>query len=60
MRKIMVKAYDVKAKKMVEIKNPKVVQFKNGRYAIQGICPVTGNTVTRIAGTTKASAQALL
>ena len=56
----MVKAYDVKAKKIVEIKNPKVVQFKNGRYAIQGISPVTGNTVTRIAGTTKASAQALL
>ena len=60
MHKIMVKAYDVKAKKNVEIKNPKVVQFKNGRCAIQGTSPITGNTVTRIAGTTKESATSQL
>ena len=56
----MVKAYDVKAIKNVEIQIPKVVQFKNGRWAIQGTSPVTGNKVTRIAGTTKESATSQL
>jgi len=48
-------AYDVKAKKKVTIKNPKVVKLKNGMYAIQGTSPVTGNTVTRIVGKTRPS-----
>ncbi len=56
----MVEAYDVAAKKKVQIQNPKVVQLKNGRYAIKGTSPATGNTVMRIAGTTRASAQALI
>jgi len=46
-------AYDVKAKKSVEIQNPKVVKMKNGRWAIKGTSPITGNTVFRIAGNEK-------
>ena len=41
----MVEAYDVKARKKVEIKDPKVVQLKNGRYAIKGTSSETGITV---------------
>lgn len=46
-------AYDVKAKKKVNIKNPKVVKLKNGMYAIKGESSVSGNTVFRIVGKTK-------
>ena len=46
-------AYDVKARKKVKIQNPKVVKMKNGRWAIKGTSPLTGNTVFRIAGTEK-------
>lgn len=46
-------AYDVKARKKVVIQNPKVVKMKNGRWAIKGTSPITGNTVFRIAGTEK-------
>lgn len=46
-------AYDVKARKKVKIQNPKVVKMKNGRYAISGTSPITGNKVFRIAGTEK-------
>tara|TARA_B100000929_G_C15232506_1_gene326837 strand:+ start:329 stop:499 length:171 start_codon:yes stop_codon:yes gene_type:complete len=56
----MVTAYDVKAKQIVEIQNPKVVQLKNGRYAIKGTSKKTGITVMRIAGTTKESASSQL
>tara|TARA_B110001454_G_C12685549_1_gene420002 strand:- start:142 stop:312 length:171 start_codon:yes stop_codon:yes gene_type:complete len=56
----MVEAYDVAAKKKVKILNPKVVQLKNGRYAIKGTSPATGNTVMRIAGNSKSAAQALI
>jgi len=55
----MVKAYDVAAKKNVEIKNPKVVRLKNGRYAIKGKSAATGNNVFRIAGS-KESAESQL
>ena len=44
-------AYDVKARKKVTIQDPKVVKMKNGRWAIKGTSPATGNTVFRIAGT---------
>ena len=44
------KAYDVKAKKKVEIQNPKVVKMKNGKWAIKGISPITGIKVFRIVG----------
>lgn len=46
-------AYDVAAKKKVEIQNPKIVKMKNGRWAIKGKSPITGNTVFRIAGSEK-------
>ena len=46
-------AYDVKARKKVKIQNPKVVKMKNGRWAISGTSPLTGNKVFRIAGTEK-------
>jgi hypothetical protein len=41
-------AYCVKDRKMVEIKNPKAFTMKNGRAAMQGICPICGNKVFRI------------
>jgi len=47
------KAYDVKAKKKVEIQNPKVVKMKNGMWAIKGISPITGIKVFRIVGNKK-------
>jgi|TARA_B110000495_G_C22687881_1_gene405638 hypothetical protein len=46
-------AYDVKAKKKVNIENPKVVKMKNGMYAIKGTSAVSGITVFRIVGKTK-------
>ena len=57
---VMVEAYDVKARKKVQIKDPKVVQMKNGRYAIKGTSPDTGITVMRICGSDKAKAEALI
>ena len=47
------KAYDVKAKKMVVIQNPKVVKMKNGVYAIKGTSPATRNKGFRIVGREK-------
>ena len=47
------KAYDVKAKKSVEIQNPKVVKMKNGKWAIKGTSPITGINVFRIVGNKK-------
>ena len=44
----MVKGYDVKAKKMVEILNPKLVKLKNGRPALKGTSKATGIGVFRI------------
>ena len=44
----MVKGYDVKAKKMVEIVNPKLVKLKNGRPALKGKSKATGIGVFRI------------
>ena len=41
-------AYDVKAKKKVKVQNPKPVKMKNGRWAVKGTSPVSGNTVFRI------------
>ena len=47
------KAYDVKAKKSVEIQNPKVVKMKNGKWAVKGTSPITGIKVFRIVGNKK-------
>lgn len=54
----MPKAYDVKARKMVEIMNPKEVQkvTRKGRKItmIAGTSPLTGIKVFRIVGNTSA------
>jgi len=47
------KAYDVKAKKKVEIQNPKAVKMKNGKWAVKGTSPITGIKVFRIVGNEK-------
>lgn len=46
-------AYDVKAKKKVEIQNPKAVKMKNGKWAVKGTSPITGIKVFRIVGNEK-------
>ena len=46
-------AYDVKAKRKVEIQNPKVIKMKNGKWAIKGTSPITGIKVFRIVGMKK-------
>ena len=46
-------AYDVKAKKKVDILNPKVVKMKNGVYAIKGKSSASGINVFRIVGRDK-------
>ncbi len=51
--KVYWKAYDVKAKRKVEIQNPKVIKMKNGKWAIKGTSPITGIKVFRIVGTKK-------
>jgi len=48
----MVKAYCVKDKKSIEMKNPKQVKMKNGKPAVQGICPNCGTKVFRIGSMT--------
>lgn len=47
---IMVQAYCVKDRKMVDMKDPKEITLKNGRSAMQGTCPDCGTKVTRIGG----------
>ena len=47
------KAYDVKAKKKVEIQNPEAVKMKNGKWAVKGTSPITGVKVFRIVGNKK-------
>ncbi|KKN21389.1 hypothetical protein LCGC14_0925740 [marine sediment metagenome] len=44
------KAYCVKCKRKVEIKNPKKVTMKNKRKATKGKCPKCGSGVYRIGG----------
>ena len=51
--KVSWKAYDVKAKKKVEIQDPKVIRMKNGKWAIKGRSPITGIKVFRIVGMKK-------
>ena len=43
-----IQAYDVKARMKVNIENPELVFFKNGRGAIKGKSPKTGIAVQRI------------
>jgi len=51
--KVTWKAYDVKAKRKVEIQNPKAVRMKNGKWAVKGTSPITGIKVFRIVGNEK-------
>jgi hypothetical protein len=46
----MPQAYCVKDRKMVEMKDAKQITLKNGRPAMQGVCPECGTKVTRIGG----------
>jgi hypothetical protein len=43
-------AYCMKDKRTVEISAPREVTLKNGRAAVQGVCPICGTKVTRIKG----------
>jgi len=56
--KVSWKAYDVKAKKKVEIQNPKAVKMKNGKWAVKGTSPITGIKVFRIVGNEKPAVSA--
>jgi predicted RNA-binding Zn-ribbon protein involved in translation (DUF1610 family) len=44
----MTKAYCVKCREKVEIKNPEETEMKNGRPAVKGECPNCGTGVYRI------------
>jgi hypothetical protein len=44
----MATAYCMKCRKKVEIKNAKQITLKNGRPAMQGVCPTCGTKVFRI------------
>ena len=46
----LVKAYCVKCKKSVEMKDPKKVKLKNGKPATKGSCPKCATKVFRIGG----------
>ena len=46
----MVVAYCVKCKAKREMKSPQNITMKNGRKAVQGICPVCGTKLFRIGG----------
>ncbi len=42
--------YCVKCKAKREMKDPKNVTMKNGKKAVQGVCPVCGTKMFRIGG----------
>ena len=45
-----VEAYCVKCREKREMKDAKEVTMKNGRNAMQGVCPVCGTKLNRILG----------
>lgn len=45
-----VKAYDVKSKMMANMENPKLVEMKNGRWALKGTSEKSGIKIQRIIG----------
>ena len=47
----MPQGYCVKERKKVEIKDAKQVTMKNGRPAIQGVCPDCGTKIFKIGKT---------
>ena len=46
----MAQAYCVKDKMKVEVMNPQMITMKNGKAALQGICPKCGTKVFKIGG----------
>ncbi len=56
----MPEGYCVKERKKVEIKDAKQVTMKNGRPAIQGLCPDCGTKIFKIGklGVARRAAQA--
>ena len=46
----MTKAYCVKCRKKVDMKNEQGVKLKNGKPAKKGVCPACGTKVFRIGG----------
>ncbi len=44
----MATAYCMKCRRKVEIRNPRQITLKNGRPAVQGVCPSCGTKVFRI------------
>ncbi len=46
----LVSAYCVKCKAKREMKTPANITMKNGKKAVQGICPVCGTKLFRIGG----------
>jgi hypothetical protein len=47
------RAYDVKAKKMVNLTNPQPYKAKNGVWFVKGKSPITGIECHRVVGKTK-------
>jgi ssDNA-binding Zn-finger/Zn-ribbon topoisomerase 1 len=50
-------AYCVKCREKREMKDEKEVTMKNGRPALEGICPVCGTKLFRLKSTKKAAAS---
>ena len=46
----MAEAYCVKCKAKREVKNAQQITMKNGKPALQGVCPVCGTKVFKIGG----------
>ena len=46
----LTQAYCVKCKAKREMKTPQNIVMKNGKKAVQGICPVCGTKLFRIGG----------
>ena len=55
----MPEGYCVKERKKVEIKDAKQVTMKNGRPAIQGVCPTAGRKSSRSANSRPRAAKRL-
>jgi len=45
---IMATAYCMKCRRKVEIRDSRQITLKNGRPAVQGVCPACGTKVFRI------------
>ena len=50
MRDSMTAGFCVKCKAKREIKDAKNITMKNGKKAVQGVCPVCGTKIFRIGG----------